>query len=127
MKAILSQFALGSLLIVVSLGCANTHCRQKKAGDEMSQNQNGQQTQKILVAKADGSRQCEEKSGTSLDRMAKDLGEVKIYRQFKQNDGMMRIQVCGAPTGMYNVYEIEAKDQQAAVNVGFQVWKGSQQ
>ncbi len=35
---------------------------------------------------------------------------------------MMRIQVCGAPTGNSNVYEIDRKDLEAALKVGFKEW-----
>lgn len=117
---LISLISLG----VLSVGCANHHCRVKKEGADMAALASEAAAEKILVAKPDGSQQCESASGISLDKMAKDLGEIKIYRQFKMNDGMMRIQVCGAPTGMYNVYEIDATDRQKALNVGFEVWKG---
>lgn len=79
---------------------------------------------RVLVAKPDGSQQCEENSGKSLDEMAKELGKVEVFRQFKKNDGMMRIQVCGAPTGIHNVYEIDKKDLQKALDIGFKTWSG---
>ena len=81
--------------------------------------------EKVLVAKHDGSKQCDKKSGTSLDVMVKDLGEIKVYDQFKAQDDLMRIQVCGAPTGMHNVYEISKSDLKKATQVGFTLWKGS--
>lgn len=111
-------------LSVFTVGCANHHCRVKKEGVDMAEMAEGAKIEKILVAKPDGSQQCEATSGIPLDRMAQDLSGIQIYRQFKANDGMMRIQVCGAPTGMYNVYEIDAKNRQKALDVGFEIWKG---
>jgi len=106
------------------MGCAQHHCRMKKENAAMTSSKTQTTETRILVAKPDGSQQCQENSGISLEKMAKDLGSLKVHRQFKQNDGLMRIQVCGAPTGMYNVYEIDQTDLTAAQNVGFKVWKG---
>ncbi len=121
------KILIGPFLIFLLVGCANQHCRVKKEGASMAELQKEQGLEKILVAKADGSRQCEAASGIPLDIMARDLGAIEIFRQFKQNDGMMRIQVCGAPTGVYNVYEISAANQEKALNVGFEIWKGTAQ
>ncbi|HAG92459.1 MAG TPA: hypothetical protein DCL41_11330 [Bdellovibrionales bacterium] len=110
----------------VALGCANHPCRLKKGGAEMGSVTGTQENmEKVLVAKHDGSKQCDKKSGTSLDVMVKDLGEIKVYDQFKAQDDLMRIQVCGAPTGMHNVYEISKSDLKKATQVGFTLWKGS--
>lgn len=114
-------------LLAFTVGCANHHCRVKKEGADMADMAAGAKAEKILVAKPDGSQQCESTSGIPLDRMAQDLGDIKIYRQFKANDGMMRIQVCGAPTGMHNVYEIDAANRQKALDVGFEIWEGPSQ
>jgi hypothetical protein len=35
---------------------------------------------------------------------------------------MMRIQVCGAATGYSNVYEIDQKDLEKALKLGFRKW-----
>ena len=115
----------GLASLILLSGCANHHCRARKDGADMKPpGTEATATGLILVAKPDGSKQCEEKSGLSLQEMAKDLGKIKIHRQMKINDGMMRIQVCGAPTGINNVYEIDAADQKKALDVGFEIWKG---
>ena len=123
MKAIKSVFLIGALVLA---SCSQHHCRLRKDGQVMgggaASNKTSEST--ILVAKPDGSLQCQENSGISLEKMAKDLGRLQILKQFKVNDGMMRIQVCGAPTGMYNVYEISESDLKMATDVGFEVWKG---
>src|SRR5690606_22862206 len=77
----------------------------------------------ILVAKSDGSRQCEEKSGISLVEMEKQLKGIKVYSRSTQSDGLMRIQVCGASTGRLNVYEIDAANLAKAKSLGFKEWK----
>ncbi|NCN40969.1 hypothetical protein GW916_06930 [bacterium] len=113
------------LSMAFSMGCANHHCRIKKEGAQLGRvDTSAAKDEKVLVAKPDGSKQCQDKSGRSLDRMAADLSGIEIFRQFKADDGMMRIQVCGAPTGTHNVYEILKSDEKKALDVGFQVWKG---
>lgn len=124
MKNCVRVLTLGFSLAFV-VGCANHHCRIKKEGAELGRTiSENTKDKKVLVAKHDGSKQCQEKSGSALEEMAKDLNEIEVFRQFKADDGMMRIQVCGAPTGTHNVYEILATDQDKALNVGFEVWKG---
>ena len=76
----------------------------------------------VFVAKLDGSKQCEGK-GIPAATMAKELKGIKIFSQNNQTDGMMRIQMCGASTGRYNVYEINAKDFDKAAALGFKDWK----
>jgi hypothetical protein len=58
--------------------------------------------------------------------MAKQLKNIKILTQEKKNDGMMRIQMCGAPSGVANVFEIEQKNLKKAIKMGFREWKYSQ-
>lgn len=77
----------------------------------------------ILVYKYDGTKQCNEGQEISLDAMSRQLRDIKIISMSKKHDGMMRIQVCGAPTGHANVYEISDKDLPKAKSYGFQVWK----
>lgn len=80
----------------------------------------------VHVYKYDNSRQCGQGSkAISLEEMAKQLKNIKIISQSKKNDGMMRIQMCGAPTGEANVYEIDQKDLKKAVKLGFREWKYS--
>ncbi|MNL53665.1 hypothetical protein D3C87_1769290 [compost metagenome] len=54
--------------------------------------------------------------------MEKDLKGIKTYSSINKNDGMMRIQVCGSPTGNSNIYEIDRKDLAAALKAGFKEW-----
>ena len=77
---------------------------------------------RVKVYKPDGSLQCGQGKATPLADMQKDLKNIKVYSSFNKNDGMMRIQVCGAPTGNSNVYEIDRKDLEVAVKAGFKEW-----
>ncbi len=79
-------------------------------------------TQKVKVFKEDGSRQCNEGDPIALDTMAQQLVGIKVLRSYKANDGIMRIQVCGAPTGECNVYEIERVNLAQALKLGFKEW-----
>lgn len=79
-------------------------------------------TKKIKVYKLDGSLQCNQGEATTLAEMAKQLKDIKILKSYKTNDGVMRIQVCGAPTGNCNVYEIEQKNLEKALKLGFKQW-----
>ncbi len=78
--------------------------------------------QKVKVAKADGSLQCGQGRAIPVAEMQKELGAIKVYSSANKNDGMMRIQVCGSPTGNHNVYEIDRKDLDAALKAGFKEW-----
>lgn len=83
------------------------------------------QIKKIKVYKPDGSVQCEQGSGTSAAEMQKQLGDIKVYSSDKKSDGLIRIQVCGQPTGYCNVYEISEADLVKAEKNGFKKWKNN--
>lgn len=114
---------LVGLFSVLFLGCASGHCKKGKGADMAASEKSNTKNDRVFVHKPDGSLQCQNKSGKSLDEMAKDLDGIIILSKQKKSDGMMRIQVCGAPTGNNNVYEINAADLQRALDVGFKVWK----
>ncbi len=75
----------------------------------------------ILVGRSDQSLQCGYNVGLSLQQMAQELEGIEILRTEKRHDGLMRIQSCGAPTGMMNVYSIYRKDVKKAVKLGYKV------
>jgi hypothetical protein len=75
----------------------------------------------ILIGKSDQSLQCGYNIGVSISRMAQELENIQILRSEKRHDGLMRIQTCGAPTGMMNVYAIYRKDVKKAVKMGYKV------
>lgn len=79
---------------------------------------------RVKVFKADGSLQCGQGKATPVAEMQKELKGIKVHSAVNQNDGMMRIQLCGSPTGMINVYEIDRKDLEAALKLGFKEFAG---
>lgn len=79
-------------------------------------------TDKVKVYKNDGSLQCGQGKPVELAVMAKELGDIQIFSSSNKNDGKMRIQLCGSPTGNCNVYEIPKKDLEQALKLGFKEW-----
>jgi streptogramin lyase len=73
----------------------------------------------VLVARADGSVQCDSKKGQSVTEMEKRFGNIKVFSRDKRTDGLMHIQICGSPTGKINVYEISQSDLERAEALGF--------
>ena len=78
--------------------------------------------ERTFVYKYDGSQQCGLKKGIPVAEMAKSLKSIKVFSQENRSDGLMHIQVCGAPTGRANVYEIYTKDLIKAESFGFKKW-----
>lgn len=79
-------------------------------------------TERIKVYKPDGSLQCGQGKAIPVKDMESELKGIKVYSSSNQNDGKMRIQLCGSPTGNSNVYEIDRKDLDAALKLGFKEW-----
>jgi hypothetical protein len=116
-------------------GCATGKCLQQQAlaasttapaakpgasgGESMKPES---KLERVKVYKPDGSLQCGQGKAISAQDMQKDLKNIKVYSSATKSDGMMRIQVCGSPTGSSNVYEIDRKDLEAALKMGFKEW-----
>ncbi|MBX3041503.1 MAG: hypothetical protein KF789_12420 [Bdellovibrionaceae bacterium] len=125
------KLAILFISIAFAAGCANTNCRTlaeqkgeplppvKKELDPMAKTS---AADRVFVHKADGSLQCNQGKPISPADMKKDLAEIPVYSSSKRNDGQMRIQVCGAPTGNSNVYEIDRSNLEAAIKLGFEEW-----
>jgi hypothetical protein len=79
----------------------------------------------VRVAKSDEGKQCEN-NGISLTEMQKQLVGVTVYSSSKENDGRMRITLCGIDAGTFNVYEIAASDLSSAIAFGFREWIDSE-
>lgn len=114
-------------LIFVLGACSHGNCKQKTADkliktEEVSMAQQPSALERVKVYKADGSLQCGQGKAIPLVEMQKELKGIKVYSTANKNDGMIRIQVCGAPTGNSNIYEIERKDLDAALKAGFKEW-----
>ena len=79
-------------------------------------------SKRVFIYKPDGSLQCGMGSKIELGEMKKELGEITVFSSENKHDGMMRIQVCGQPTGLSNVYEIDQGDLEKAFKQGFKKW-----
>ena len=108
------------LILILSnfiFGCAVGHC-----GRNGKHVQRDASKVKIFVYKYDGSKQCEPGGGVDVKTMSQELSSLKVFSMAKKRDGQIRIQVCGALTGMANVYEIAASDLSKAEALGFKKW-----
>lgn len=116
--------SLISLLAMVVMGCASGNCRsqnpQKYEGREVKVPSSP--INRVKVYKSDGSLQCGMGKVIPLAEMAAQLQGIKVHSSENKNDGKMRIQVCGSPTGQANVYEIDRSDLEKALALGFQEW-----
>ncbi len=122
------------ILGVSLFGCVTATCLDKKnlqaAPPSVNSPSEGAKTMnkpesklnRVKVYKADGSLQCGQGKAIPAQEMQKDLKDIKVHSSATKNDGLMRIQVCGAPTGNANVYEIDHKDLEAALKLGFKQW-----
>jgi hypothetical protein len=115
-------------IVLVFSACASKPCKIEErkevvmTGNEKTSSQKKDLSKRVFVYKNDGSVQCETGGKTTLDNMKKELGTIEVFSSANKHDGMMRIQVCGAPTGFCNVYEIEEKDLEFALKAGFKKW-----
>ncbi len=117
-----------SLLFVTA--CSTTNCGNERRYNSAKTEENAKMTldkgalnmKKVKVAKADGTLQCSQGKLIPLVEMQKDLKDITVFSSLNQNDGMMRIQVCGAATGNHNVYEIAESDLEKAKSYGFKLW-----
>lgn len=103
--------------------CTSGNCRsQKGPNPDINPAREVLVTEKVKVFKYDGSLQCETGKSITLSDMQKELSGIEVFSSENKSDGLMRIQVCGTPTGRANVYEIKKKDLQMAIDKGFKVW-----
>jgi hypothetical protein len=123
-------FICGVVLFFV--GCTTGNCRSQQikaeqAGPEMQPKENKllpepSKVERVRVFKANGSLQCGQGKSIDPEAMAKDLKDIRVYKSSMENDGKMRIQVCGAATGNVNVYEIDKTNLEQALSYGFSEW-----
>lgn len=112
--------------LVFAVGCTTGQCRRdgspvlaKDEGKTLSEQEMANEV--VLVSKSDGSLQCGYKIGVTIEAMSQELKGIQILKSEKRNDGLVRIQSCGAPTGMLNVYHIYRKDVKTALKLGYKV------
>lgn len=117
-----------TLLFFFLAACSSHPCKIEErtdivmTGNEKVSTSRKDLTQRVFVYKPDGSLQCGQGEKIDIAVMKKDLGAIEVYSAQNKHDGMMRIQVCGAPTGYNHVFEINTKDLEAALKLGFKKW-----
>lgn len=74
---------------------------------------------RLRIYKPDGSRQCENRGAKSVETMERELAGIVVYAREKRKDGLMHIQICGSPTGMINIFEIDSTFLKQAEERGF--------
>lgn len=106
-----------SASVLLLQGCTTGHCPNPKS-------KNAPTSSKVWVYKYDQSKQCDKTEGTTIEVMMKDFKDmaVTVYESKKEYDGLMRIQACGAYTGLANLFLIEKEDLAKVTNRGFQQW-----
>lgn len=115
-------------LFTLLTACSNHPCKiEERADNVMSINEKASTvkkdlTQRTFVYKPDGSLQCGQGEKIDIGSMRNELGKIEVYSSASKHDGMMRIQVCGAPTGNSHVFEINKSDLEAAIKFGFKKW-----
>jgi hypothetical protein len=124
----LIKILIASILILFSFSCSNKPCKieertdQVMTGKEKTSTDSKDLTQRVYIYKPDGSLQCGLGEKIDLNEMKKDLGPIEVYSSENKSDGLMRVQVCGHPTGTCNVYQIKLSDLNQALKLGFKKW-----
>ena len=107
-------------IVLLVVGCSSTHCRLKEF--EALDAQKEKKIKTVRVYRYDGTLQCGMGKRIPIEDMQKDLKDVPVISSAHLNDGLMRIQLCGSPTGDANVYEIDESHLAKAKSLGFREW-----
>lgn len=120
-----------AIALVLFVGCKSGPCPREGVDIKQSEAKTKELAEKagmvstyerVKVYKPDGTLQCNQGKQIPMAEMAKQLAGIQIFSQENLSDGMMRIQVCGAPTGQSNVYEIPKVELKKAIGLGFKEW-----
>lgn len=124
-RYVINKLILSIAFLIFSTGCVSGNCRNQTDFKQVVTAETALPTpsaEKLKVYKEDGSLQCGMGKAVSLAEMQKQIADLKVYSSFNKNDAQMRIQVCGAPTGNCNVYEIDRSKLSEAQSKGFKEW-----
>lgn len=131
---LVNRYSFLWIALLFCVACSTGHCRRdgkgvlEKVDPKPPAGYEEQNLGSITVAKPDGSRQCGVKMGEKLEDMASELlNGVEILSSEKKSDGLLRIQSCGAETGMLNTYTIRHQDLRKAQMSGFTILKSDEQ
>lgn len=120
-------------LAITIASCTTGNCRseqvkREQAGPESSAPKENKLlpdpslVERISVFKTNGSLQCNQGKAIDKSTMEKSLKGIRVYKSSVENDGKLRIQMCGAPTGNVNVFEIDKTNLEQAIALGFAEW-----
>lgn len=119
-------------LVSLVFGCTTGNCRSHKIKQEQSEGPKPLDENRLLpppsiservkIYKPDGTLQCAQGKRISAEEMKNELKDIKVYKFFSKNDGMLRVQMCGAPTGNSNIYEIDRENLKKTLSLGFKEW-----
>lgn len=113
------------ILVFAAFGCSHGPClkSQTAVGAPVDTSEKSSVLpQKIRVFKYDGTKQCGQGKQIAIAEMQKELDGIQVFSSNTKNDGQMRIQMCGAPTGSAHVFEIKKDDLERAKKAGFKEW-----
>lgn len=122
--------------VCLTSGCADKPCREARrpeldrTGDPenlASQQPLPRTPGRVWISRPDGSLQCQNGSGKSVSESARDLAGVVVYRRETRLDGLMRVQLCGTPTGRLHVFEIDERRLKEAERRGFTLYQSNQE
>ena len=126
--------SFGAAIFIFLAACTTGNCRQNRPPNEQDKpltktessflKEVASSKNRVRISKPDGSLQCQEKSGTSFAQMQKELVGIEVFSASRRKDSLFRTQNCDSPTGFHNVYEIDRKDLQNALNLKFVEWSG---
>lgn len=110
---------------LLAQGDAQAAANEKNSSDKSANYENPER--RVFVYKQDGGKQCEPGTAISLNKMARELKNIKIFSKKKgQGDGFV-IALCGAHGTGINVFEIGVKDLEKAKELGFLELTGDKQ
>ena len=114
-----------SLFTVILAMLALTGCTTEKAKPQNNWEVTvkKESDNRVWIAKADGSKQCEGPSTLTPKAAAEELKKagVVVYNARAGNDGMMHITKCGSPTGKTVELEISELDLSRTKALGYRV------
>jgi flavin-binding protein dodecin len=115
-------FLAFGFIVFLLVGCSTASCRLQEAENMQKATEKVATVSTVKVYKYDGSLQCGMGKSIALVDMQVELKNIKVFTAVHKNDGLMRIQLCGSPTGDANVFEISRDDLEKALALNFREW-----
>ncbi len=109
------------------VSCATTESKTDSAGlspsTEKEARSYGPRPGRVWIYRSDGSKSCGVRKGVTLTSATNELSGkgVRIFNKRKKHDGIMRMMVCGADTGMQNELHIDGQSLPIAATLGYRL------